>query len=140
LPETDLKAISMDGSGSIYVDYPMNVESLSIKLSGSGNINFKNITTNELSIEVLGSGIIKASGTANKFNAYLDGSGTVNAEDLKTIRARASMGGSGMIKLFAEERISTIINGSGIIEYKCNTTDVDKTINGSGSIIMIENK
>ena len=139
LAADNLQAISIDGSGRIFSELPIITDNFSIKLSGSGSIELKSINTKDLSIEVMGSGNVYIAGTTDKYTAYMDGSGTLNTEDMLAQRAGVSLAGSGLVKVNVNERISSSINGSGMIEYQCSTNDVNNTITGSGIIRKKEN-
>jgi hypothetical protein len=95
------------------------------------------VNTPELDSKMNGSGNIRLSGSADKWNATLSGSGNMYCFDLNTQRAEVTISGSGDAEVTAAQKLILKINGSGQIKYK-GTPNVESHINGSGSVSKVE--
>lgn len=105
-----------------------------IKIEGSANLEMKNIKQNKLELYINGAGDAFVSGKVDKLVAIIDGSGDLNLENLKSKTAVAKIQGAGDIKVYATEKLTAEINGSGDISYTGNPKKLKKSISGSGDI------
>jgi len=129
--------VNLDGSGNITSQSILvNPDEMSLKLSGSGNIEVQ-VNTPELSTKMNGSGNIKLAGSADKWSAALSGSGNMYCFGLTTQRAEVSISGSGDAEVTASQKLVLKINGSGQIKYK-GSPNVESHINGSGSVSKVD--
>jgi hypothetical protein len=129
--------VVLDGSGNITSQGMLvNPDDMTLKLSGSGNIDMQ-VNTPELKSLMNGSGNIKLSGSADKWVAGLSGSGNIYCFGLNTQKAEVGINGSGDAEVMASKQLTLKINGSGHIKYRGNA-NVDSHINGSGSVTKVE--
>lgn len=129
--------VALGGSGNITSQAVLvNPDAMSIKLSGSGNIDMQ-VNTPELKSVMNGSGNIKLSGSADKWTAILSGSGNIYCFNLNTQTAEVGINGSGDAEVAAAQKLVLKINGSGQIKYK-GSPNVESHINGSGSVSKVE--
>lgn len=129
-----LESIKLSGSGNVKSDTPIKSEHLTLKVSGSGNINLAYIEALKLDSQVSGSGNITLKGKADEHITTVSGSGNYKATELTTLRTNAKVSGSGNLSINVSEELVARISGSGNIRYKGNpkSKDVDKS--GSGSV------
>ena len=130
----DIKKLSIAGSGSIQGRNDFKTEDLKLEVEGSGDIKvagaFKNVKS-----EISGSGDIIVKGTALAQSVEVNGSGDVHAENLQTNgNCSVEISGSGDCKVWTNGVLKAEINGSGDVRYKGTPTSVDSDIIGSGSI------
>lgn len=100
-------------------------------LSGSGNADLAAIQTDDLDLDLSGSGNIKVSGSAKKLSAEVSGSGAIDTIALQVENAETDISGSGSIKVNASRNLEVDIAGSGEVKYKGNPS-LKKSISGSG--------
>jgi len=130
----DIQGLILSGSGNVEASGIITDE-LSINLSGSGNMNV-DIECESMAVRLDGSGGINLAGTANRSKIKLDGSGTVTAFDLWAKNSVVSLDGSGWCRVHAEEHLRVTLNGSGQVVYSGNPV-VIQNISGSGHIHSI---
>jgi len=116
------------------VVYRISVKDLrSFSLTGSGEADLKNIDTDELTIEIAGSGQITVSGHADTQIVDVSGSGDYVAETLESSAATITLSGSGSAVVNASQTLDVTIDGSGNVEYLGDPT-VKQELNGSGGV------
>ncbi|MDR2497872.1 MAG: DUF2807 domain-containing protein [Tannerellaceae bacterium] len=128
-----LEEVSLSGSGNINARNISASSSFEANLSGSGNMNIERINVKDLECSLSGSGNIRISGSTGKAEYNLSGSGNIKAADCQAERAEASLAGSGDIQLHASSTLEASIVGSGNVLYKGNPQLKSSKI-GSGSI------
>lgn len=89
---------------------------------------------NNLSVEVSGSGGVKAAGIITQSKIQVSGSGTVNAEELISSKSKASVSGLGTVRIHVTEELDAKVSGSGNIYYTGNPGDKQVSVLGSGKI------
>jgi hypothetical protein len=111
-------------------------DKLELVLSGSGDINFYNISIIELNATSDGSGkLLLASGSATKSILVNNGSGNLDSKGLIQQTADATINGSGYIKVYFTKSLNAKIYGSGNIYYVGNENNITLKDEGSGDII-----
>ena len=123
----------VSGSGDIKADEALLSKDLNLSISGSGNIDIKNLTSEKVLAEVGGSGNIKLSGIAQSAKLDISGSGNITAKNLSSKTVDATISGSGNIKCSAETNLAGEVSGSGDIRY-AGTPSVKSRVTGSGSV------
>lgn len=128
----DISGIELSGSGSIACD-KLTTQNLDINLSGSGSVNISAFC-NTIYSRVSGSGHITLSGESGKSDFNISGSGKINAYSLITESCFADISGSGSMYLTVKDFLDVSISGSGKVYYQGNAS-VTTHITGSGSVI-----
>ena len=108
-------------------------ETMSIDISGSGNITAHEITVNTLKVDVSGSGDFSATGKAENMIADISGSGDIKTTDFETEKADISISGSGSAKVWVTRHLKADIGASGSVRYKGNPV-IETKSSGSGRI------
>lgn len=106
-------------------------------ITGSGNIDIKNMAADNTTVDLSGSGNITVAGTAKSIQATLTGSGNINCGDLLVQTATVSLRGSGNVTVNTSGSLDANITGSGNIKYRGNPAKVNQSVTGSGSINSI---
>jgi hypothetical protein len=127
-----ISSVKLPGSGMIDFD-SFNTNAMYLNISGSGNI-IGNFITNKIEAVLSGSGNIELSGTSSTATYYVSGSGNIAARNLVTEYCTADISGSGNIDISVLKALEAIISGSGIISYHGNPV-VTSQITGSGKLI-----
>jgi predicted small secreted protein len=128
-----INGLKLNGSGEIKSEGSITTDDLYIDINGSGDV-ILNVVANKIESEISGSGKVLLSGTARKHLIGISGSGDVNAYDLDAYKVDAKITGSGNIYVKAHKSLNAHINGSGSVFYK-GSPDIKSRISGSGSLV-----
>ena len=128
--------IKLQTAGSltaIISSFNLPKDSMSIDISGSGNITARDITVNTLKVDVSGSADFSATGKAENMIADVSGSGDIKTTDFETEKADISISGSGSAKVWVTRHLKADIGASGSVRYKGNPV-IETKSSGSGRI------
>lgn len=129
----NFKDIELSGSGDIFSENTITAtDELSVEVSGSGDINM-NVNVPRLRSKISGSGTLTLNGIAKDFSATINGSGDIKSFGLSADNARVDLAGSADAEVTANKTLEVEIAGSGSVTYKGNPS-VKQHIAGSGSI------
>jgi len=129
---TELRSLTVDGSGSVFTNNTLATDDLEIDSNGSADIDL--IVENEsISTTVDGSGSISILGTTFTQEIVINNSGDYSACGLASDMAFVTIQGSGDVGLAQCDEINAIVDGSGSVTYEGNPV-VNSTINGSGEV------
>ncbi len=129
----NFKGASVSGSGSISSSNNLKGTDVSVKVSGSGNINLF-VECTSLDAHISGSGEIELEGKSDVVDLHISGSGDMNSVEMGVNRLEAHISGSGSAKVNVKEEIDAHISGSGKIRYTGNPTKIREKVSGSGSV------
>ena len=116
------------------INYNLTVENLdAVKLSGSGNVDAQDVSTDRLAITLSGSGDVKMAGQADSQNVEISGSGDYQAGELESKEVKVDVTGSGSALVNASDELDAAISGSGSVEYIGDPT-VNKDVSGAGEV------
>ena len=116
------------------IDYELTVDDLgALELSGSGEVGAEGIDTDELVVDISGSGTMKTSGRAESQEAHVSGSGSYDAQDLESRRVRIDVEGAGSAVVNASEELDAKVGGTGSVEYVGDPT-VRQDVSGVGRV------
>jgi hypothetical protein len=127
----------LNGSGSVTLD-SLDTENMEVDLSGSGIMSGV-LTSNSLTTRISGSGKINLNAHTNSCIARISGSGDIELVG-ETLSGDFSISGSGNIQStnFIQNECIAKISGSGNM-YLNVTEYLDVTITGSGSVYYVGN-
>jgi putative autotransporter adhesin-like protein len=103
-------------------------------LSGSGDLQIRELSGDSVSLKINGSGDITATGDVMRIAAQINGSGDLNLGKLQTVSTEISINGSGDADVWVVESLAGKINGSGEINYSGNPPEVEINVLGTGEI------
>ena len=127
-----LEKLMNSGSGDIYFDGVFNTNDLYININGSGDLEADLKATN-VEIKINGSGDTEISGIMGMFKATVSGSGDIDAENLRLEECYIKNSGSGDISLEGKTNVLTVNqNGSGDLDAY-HFVAVNATVSNSGS-------
>lgn len=130
----DVNRLDISGSGDIFTENTWQAETISLNISGSGNINIAGLYTDELSANISGSGAIKAaSGSVVREELKISGSGAIDLRSVEAGQVYSTTSGSGDTYIHATSLLDVTISGSGDIWYYGNPA-VNTHISGSGNL------
>jgi len=100
---------------------------------GSGDVQIEGAQGDRFTVELFGSGHIRASGTASRVTAEIAGSGNIDLSGLAAKDVTAQIKGSGDVRVGAAETLRASIYGSGNVRYR-GDPKVEQRIFGSGTV------
>lgn len=106
-----------------------------INLAGSGDLVGENINQEQLSINIAGSGSVRAVGSAEDVEVSIAGSADAKLGDLKIERLEVNIAGSGNAEAGPTEEVEVNVMGSGDLKLLSNPKKVETNIMGSGRIV-----
>ncbi|MCX6266444.1 MAG: DUF2807 domain-containing protein [Bacteroidetes bacterium] len=129
-----LTGLTVSGSGDIFTENEWNTTSVSLNISGSGNINIATVNAGQLTANISGSGSITASsGLVKREDLKISGSGTINLRGVNAETVYTTTSGSGDTYLTASSLLDATISGSGNVWY-IGTPAINVHISGSGNL------
>ena len=135
VPVEAVSAVSLAGSGSIISKTTIKSDNLSVQLSGSGDINLSLIAKN-VKTSLSGSGDIVLTGTTTSYDTSLAGSGDIESDELVAMNVNAALSGSGDISVNCSTDLQATVAGSGDITYSGKPLKKETKVSGSGRISM----
>ncbi len=116
------------------INYKLTVEDLNaLEVSGSGNIDAEDISTDELAVTISGAGDVKTSGRADSQDIDISGSGDYKARNLESEEAKIEVGGTGSAIVNVSNELNAKVSGSGSVEY-IGAPTVDQEVSGAGRV------
>jgi hypothetical protein len=116
------------------IEYTLTVEILSaLEVSGSGDVEAEDISTDELTVAIGGSGEVEISGEADRQEVEISGSGDYQAEDLESKEAKVEVGGAGSAVVNSSNELEAEVSGSGTVEY-VGDPRVRQDVSGAGEV------
>ena len=116
------------------INYELTVKDLNaLKVSGSGNVDAEDISTDELAVILSGAGNVKISGEADSQEINIAGSGSYQAEDLESKEVNVDVGGSGSAIVNVSDELDAKVSGIGSVEYIGDPT-VNQDVSGIGAV------
>lgn len=131
LPE--LKSAHMAGVGDLKSVGTLQSDYLDLSLTGVGDMDL-NVTTDSLSVEMIGSGSVKISGIARKHQMKSTGEVQLEGYGLETKITNILSTGISNSFVYAEEELDVVINGTGSVYYK-GSPMINSEISGTGKLI-----
>lgn len=127
--------LSVQGSGNIYAENPIETHTLELNIAGSGDIKMGNVHCDKIDADIAGSGDIVFDGDSEgrEIEIMIAGSGDVVASDFKAEAAYVKIAGSGDSEVNASEYLDVSIYGSGDVRY-VGEPSVKSHVAGSGRI------
>lgn len=131
--DADQFKIGIKGSGDVTVD-SLDGKSVEARVHGSGDIRLPSLRATTVTISIKGSGDVSVAGDADRVDIDVMGSGDVRSHKLIAREASVKIMASGDVDVYAKEKLTASIFGSGDIRYAGSPTDISRTVRGSGSI------
>ena len=125
--------IGIKGSGDLAID-ALTSKSVDASIHGSGDIKLPSLQAAQVNISVNGSGDVFAAGNVEKVDIEIMGSGDVRTRKLIAREARVKIMASGDAEVYAKEKLTATVTGSGDIRYAGSPSNISKTVRGSGSV------
>ena len=134
----EVNGLSISGSGDIIAESNIKTDEISLKISGSGEINIESLEAHMVDAGISGSGSIYLGGPDLKnMELAISGSGNLNAVKLPTEKFNGRISGSGSCKVHVNSSLNARISGSGKIYYAGNPL-IDASSSGSGRVTPLK--
>ena len=116
----DLIAVSLAGSGEFEAQGAVDTDHLSVKLAGSGDIDFHQVVCDDVEVELAGSGDVEVKSIdVNNAKISIAGSGDVDMNFVRADFVEAHVAGSGDIKLSGKaKKVDHKVAGSGNVDVE----------------------
>ncbi len=134
----NLASIDLTGSGEIRLKGKINIPSLAITLSGSGDIFSDSLYCGKFSLNGSGSGDLYLKGECTDCSLNMSGSCDIKAFDFLVQKLSCKISGSADVEVTVQDALNVVISGSGDLKYKGNPKTVNNNISGSGNIKRVE--
>ena len=131
IPATCNKSAKLKISGSANINAYSDFETLTMSVSGSGNICAKN--AGDASASIAGSGIIEFGEVSKSCETSIAGSGVINAKSFGK-SAAVKISGSGEVSAESAGSLSANIAGSGDISVRNINGELSFVLSGSGEL------
>jgi hypothetical protein len=103
-------------------------------ISGSGEAELPNLSTEYVRIVISGDGTVAARGFVGDQRVVLSGEGRYFGEQLESRFARVEVSGAGYAAVWVREVLDALVSGSGVIEFFGRPV-VRQTVSGSGAVL-----
>lgn len=134
----DLSAIGTSGSWNVSSS-SIQGNSLSIEISGSGDVVIDELTVDELNATVSGTGSIDLTGEAKTETMNISGSGRIETGDFRAQDVTVTISGTGNGTVWATHTLTVEVSGSGTVNYY-GSPQVSFNQSGSGKVINLGEK
>ncbi|MFT4755647.1 MAG: hypothetical protein ACI91R_000283 [Vicingaceae bacterium] len=129
----DIQEITVEGSGKVFSEGLIESNELVLNINGSGLIDL-NVMVKELKTEISGSGDVNLIGETKLHKIEINGSGDIDSYDLISDESEIEINGSGNVKVNVSYALDVDIDGSGDVYYKGNVKEISSQVNGSGKL------
>lgn len=106
----------------------------SFHLEGAGSAILNNINGESIDIGFQGAGRLHASGKVNKLKLKAQGVGDIDTKALLAQNADVNFEGIGAVKIYASQKLDVSVQGMGSLNYYGNPRQVNKKVEGIGSV------
>lgn len=103
-------------------------------LEGAGSAVLNNINSERLDIGFQGAGRLVASGKVGLLKMNAQGVGEVDTKALLAREADVNFEGIGAVKVYASQKLDVVVQGMGSLNYYGNPRQVNKRVEGIGSV------
>jgi hypothetical protein len=115
--------------------YHLTVRDLDeLVISGAGDAELTNLSTEFMRIVISGSGTVAATGYAVEQRVLISGDGRYFGEQLESRYAQVEVSGAGYAVVWVRDVLDALVSGSGLIEFYGRPV-VRQAVSGSGAVL-----
>jgi hypothetical protein len=129
----EVTSATLSGSGKLAVVGFAGTRPLSLRLSGSGDVDFAG-TAPSIDVGLDGSGDVNLAGSTDRIRLDLSGSGSIDAANLIATSGSIDLAGSGNVRATINGPADATLRGSGEIDLYGNVVLQHSSKSGSGDI------
>jgi len=130
---SDLKEFEFEGVGNIKTQSGFQVEDISIRGEGVGNINM-DITADQIDADLNLMGNMTLKGKTERFNLENEGIGNIDASGLTAQNVDLKSSGIGRVSVHCEGELSLEVSGIGEVKYTGHPTVIKEEVSGIGKV------
>ncbi len=134
----NLESLEASGACDIRINGTIEVNTLSLKLSGASDID-GTVKLNNMTMELSGASTVKINGTVQNLKLNASGASDLKNYDLVAENCVAVVSGASDIKLTVTNSISASASGASSLYYKGNPDKKDVATSGASSISQRNN-
>jgi hypothetical protein len=134
----ELRGLDTRGVSNILAD-GVATDRLQIGISGTGNVNIRDLRAGALAVNVSGAGNCTVDGTAGEQAVTLSGAGSYNGGELASGAATVTITGLGKVTVWAQDSLNVTISGTGGVDYY-GSPQVRQQISGLGQVNHLGSK
>ena len=133
-----LDSISVSGLGNANAP-ALQAGDFKVAISGSGSVELQGLEADQLDVVISGLGSLAiGEGKVGDQAINISGSGTYKAQELQSNNAVVEISGLGNASIWADEKLTVRISGSGVVEYVGNPQNIESEISGAGKLEQIK--
>ena len=131
----DFKSIDLRSSGTVKALDSLRATNLSVNVAGTGGVDLQEVYSEEMDLQITGSGSIHLNGpdTLSQQSNMVSGSGNIQSFNLISRDVSVNGTGTGNINVHAADSLHGSISGSGSVYYK-GQPGINVAITGSGNV------
>jgi hypothetical protein len=129
----DVEYMGISGSADIISTNTLITNDLELDIFGSGDIDIE-VSSDDIQVDVVGSGDVFLYGSGDDLTVNIEGSGDFGTFDFTCNRADINISGSGDVEVTVLDHLDVLISGSGDVAFR-GFPSVDQHITGTGRII-----
>jgi len=129
--------LSIDKSYSSSYPIAIDISSQSLQemnLAGVGEVKLDNLKTDQLTINITGTGDVSVTGKANTLKLIVQGTGDVMARYLDSDAVTVELEGTGNVEVTAHSKLDVNMTGVGNVLYFGSPQNISKQISGVGDV------
>jgi hypothetical protein len=106
----------------------------SVSATGAGKFRIQGVKNDNFEVHTTGASRVVASGETKNLEIHTTGAGFVDAHALHAQKANVSSTGAAKVDVYASEELEARVSGVGHITYSGEPKNVNKHVNGAGTI------
>lgn len=134
----NLKYVESKGTSDLKLQGAIAGEELKVDMRGTGSFVADNLVYDKAEFHLRGTGDMQMAGQIHKAEIEIAGTGNVKASKLAVNELKVELKGVGDMEVYALDKMSIELKGSGTITYKGNPQITKQNIKGSGSVKVME--
>lgn len=134
----DLRSIEASGLGDVEMQ-GLQTEELGLQISGSGKTLLNDLSADWLTVEISGLGGVSITGESEDQRVRLSGAGNYEAQELVSLTAHVEISGSGKAVIWVTDHLDVEVSGAGSVQYY-GSPHINSEVSGVGDIQSLGEK
>ena len=129
----ELSRVVISGSADLSASGPVQVDRLTVSISGAGLARFDQLKAEQLNFQVSGAGDGQVAGSVKDLKLSISGRSEFRGENLMSQTAKVAISGIGEVQVWATQELSISVAGFGTVDY-WGAPVVRRSVSGSATI------
>ncbi len=134
----NLRQIETSGLGNVEMKN-LETDDLEVEISGNGRVSLEKLQATSLLLEISGLGDVTINGEVKSQQIEISGAGNYNSPNLASETARVDISGNGTAILWVTNQLDLDLSGAGTIHYYGSPL-INSDISGSGTVKNLGDK